>query len=1340
MRNNNQYLFAIAAALFAAVQTNAHENSGLAPSKHNDRQSGGNLNVTAACNPGTAKTDLDINNVRTTLMTCGDMWWDLNNAQYEVPKGGKAHSIFAGSLWIGGVDAGGQLKVAAMTYRQSGLDFWPGPLDTVSVSVTDDVCNKYDKHFKITRKEVEDFVANSSSNIPIPQSILQWPAMGDPSKRQAKYLAPFFDANGDGFYNPADGDYPGYDLIGEGCVNDPNHPCTYRSKLFGDQTLWWVFNDKGNIHTETGAEAIGLELQTQGFAFTTNDEVNNMTFYQYRVINRSTYTVKECYFGQWTDADLGDYSDDFVGCDVKRGLGYTYNADAQDGTGGPGTYGLHPPAIGLDFFQGPIADPGDGIDNNRNCITDEPCEQIIMSRFVYYINDWSLRGNPENGSQYYGYLKGLWKDGTPLTYGGNGYMTGAPCNFMFPSNPGCGVSTDEHDWGVGGTCSNSATLAPWDEACVNDQPGDRRMLQSAGPFTLKPGAVNIVTVGAVWGRSTSGDNIAAIPVIQLADDKAQALFDNCFQVLNGPDAPDLTIQELDKELLIYLSNKKGGLNGAGGSNNFCINAENANASPEDYSERDPLIINTYPDQYDTTYNFQGYQIFQLKDATVSVADIQDISRARLVAQCDVKDGVKKLVNFDFDPSINANVPTVEVDGADEGIFHSVSITQDQFAIGDKTLINHKTYYFLAISYAYNNFKTYDQNNANALDGQKKPYKAGRRNIKVYSGIPHIPSPEAGGTVQQSTFGMGPKITRIEGQGNDGNFLDLTDATVSAILSASSARVLTPQYKNSMGPVKIKVIDPLNVPDGNFTLKLNGSVSSSNWKLIGPNNVTDTSDKVIGLETAYEQIFLKYGLSVSVTQMNPPGTSTDATNGFIDATKEYTDPSKDWLDGLKDGEGYSPNNWIRSGSVSNTGNCVSDFNDLAPATLDANQIYENVLGGTWAPYRLCANTNYSTTPSPCYIGGPAWDKYRTLTNMKNLASVDLVITKDPNMWTRCVVFEMAEETALAEGGARKLDPRKHASVDRAGKTSSDAGYNAADGNLTSSQGMGWFPGYAINVETGERLNMAFSENSWLAGENGRDMVWNPTHHSYTYPTGDPLFGGMHYIYIFGHNSDATPTNMTRYDAGARLWSLMDNTVTNPSDANKRSVFADCMWVGVPLLKSGYSLGTNLSGAIPSDVKFRFRVKHPYASYYTVLNDTAGINQQNMAKPMYTFSTSDILTKKTDADAAKNALDLINVVPNPYYAYSAYEKNQLDNRIKFTNLPDQCTISIYTLNGTLIRKLKKDDPTITSVDWDLKNKAGIPIASGLYIIHVDVPGVGEKILKFFGVMRPIDLDSY
>jgi hypothetical protein len=70
-----------------------------------------------SCAPTTAQADLDINNVRTTILVGGDMWWDLTSPKYEIPKGSNKHSLYAGSLWIGGIDAGGQIKVAAQTYQ-----------------------------------------------------------------------------------------------------------------------------------------------------------------------------------------------------------------------------------------------------------------------------------------------------------------------------------------------------------------------------------------------------------------------------------------------------------------------------------------------------------------------------------------------------------------------------------------------------------------------------------------------------------------------------------------------------------------------------------------------------------------------------------------------------------------------------------------------------------------------------------------------------------------------------------------------------------------------------------------------------------------------------------------------------------------------------------------------------------------------------------------------------------------------------------------------------------------------------------------------------------------------
>jgi hypothetical protein len=114
-------------------------------------------------------------------------------------------------------------------------------------------------------------------------------------------------------------------------------------------------------------------------------------------------------------------------------------------------------------------------------------------------------------------------------------------------------------------------------------------------------------------------------------------------------------------------------------------------------------------------------------------------------------------------------------------------------------------------------------------------------------------------------------------------------------------------------------------------------------------------------------------------------------------------------------------------------------------------------------------------------------------------------------------------------------------------------------------------------------------------------------------------------------------------------------------------------------------------------------------------------------------------KQDQETAVNALDIIRVVPNPYYAFSSYETSQIDNRVKVTNLPKSCTVKIFTLDGTLVRSLRKDDET-TWIEWDLKNQARIPIASGMYVIHVNAPGIGDKIIKWFGVLRPLDLDTF
>lgn len=125
-------------------------------------------------------------------------------------------------------------------------------------------------------------------------------------------------------------------------------------------------------------------------------------------------------------------------------------------------------------------------------------------------------------------------------------------------------------------------------------------------------------------------------------------------------------------------------------------------------------------------------------------------------------------------------------------------------------------------------------------------------------------------------------------------------------------------------------------------------------------------------------------------------------------------------------------------------------------------------------------------------------------------------------------------------------------------------------------------------------------------------------------------------------------------------------------------------------------------------------------------------------MYSWNMDDIATETGSADQLAEALRILNIVPNPYNAYSEYERSRLDSRVKIINLPEKCMIKIYNMQGKMIKEFKKDNPS-TFQDWLLLNHAGIPIASGVYLIHVEIPDIGERVLKAFIAMRQQDLQN-
>ena len=100
-----------------------------------------------------------------------------------------------------------------------------------------------------------------------------------------------------------------------------------------------------------------------------------------------------------------------------------------------------------------------------------------------------------------------------------------------------------------------------------------------------------------------------------------------------------------------------------------------------------------------------------------------------------------------------------------------------------------------------------------------------------------------------------------------------------------------------------------------------------------------------------------------------------------------------------------------------------------------------------------------------------------------------------------------------------------------------------------------------------------------------------------------------------------------------------------------------------------------------------------------------------------------------------MDDIRVVPNPYIATVAWEPKNTYNsgrgprEIHFINLPQKCTIRIFNVNGTLVDKLEHESTVDNGTEiWDVLSKENLDIAFGLYLYHVDAPGVGQKIGKF------------
>jgi Secretion system C-terminal sorting domain len=433
---------------------------------------------------------LYLNNINARFEASGSHFFGPDHGRFEVPKFSGKNTIFLSTFWIGGLDQDSVLHLAAQTYGQgptggnahSHFDFWAGPvMDSGAYSIYQDTLWNY--VWNLTKQEIEFHKAHwgDAGYQPI-HDILTWPGNGNISLGQAAQLAPFFDRNSDGIYNPMDGDYP---------------------LIRGDQALFFIFNDDRNIHTETQGDKLKMEVHGMAYAFNLPQDSAfwNTVFLNYKIINRSDKIYYSTYLGVFTDLDIGYPFDDYVGCDVERGYYYGYNGTPIDGSGQSYAYGANPPAQSVTILGGPLMDP-DGVDNPRFDNNGHPLcnesingthfgdsiidnERLGMSRFLYYNNDGTIYGNPAYAIDYYNYLRGKWQNGDSTSV-----------RFFFPGQ------SDTLNWGTGCVLTPNSHLT---EVTAGNAPGDRRGVGSSGPFTFNPGQAEEFDLAYTFARDYTGN-------------------------------------------------------------------------------------------------------------------------------------------------------------------------------------------------------------------------------------------------------------------------------------------------------------------------------------------------------------------------------------------------------------------------------------------------------------------------------------------------------------------------------------------------------------------------------------------------------------------------------------------------------------------------------------------------------------------------------------------------------------------------------------------------------------------------------------------------------------------
>lgn len=412
------------------------------------------------CKTSLAQIDeniLDINNFHVPVNAQAMLGFVEGSYGYsDVPAGSGIPSLFISTLWMAGKKSysGAVHGFCPMyTSEYNGVTLGPVYAEPLTVFDSIDFYSTYNRVWKISRTEIENHKLNfDKAGYEMPEVIRNWPGNGNTALGMSSILAPFTDYNANGIYEPALGDHP---------------------NIKGDAAIYVLCNNHNTQDPHYVAEKMNIEIHLLLYAYEAaqGSVLDNTVFVNYTVYNRSEDAdYDSVYIGQFVEFDLGCLIDDHVGCDSMRNLFYIYNGDDYDDIC-PYGYKDTLPAIGCLAMSDPL------------------------HAFMYLNHDNTYISLPDNAKDIYSFMSGRFKDGTQMTYGGNGYGGTQPVNYMFPSDV-----TDP---------------TGWSEITEGNTPADRNGFGSMGPFTFKHGESMCAEFAFVYANANiPDDNLASISLLQ----------------------------------------------------------------------------------------------------------------------------------------------------------------------------------------------------------------------------------------------------------------------------------------------------------------------------------------------------------------------------------------------------------------------------------------------------------------------------------------------------------------------------------------------------------------------------------------------------------------------------------------------------------------------------------------------------------------------------------------------------------------------------------------------------------------------------------------------------------